>query len=67
MVVLVNHKNKEVQAVRHYFSQCKSKEIFSDAQGQLTLQSVFRFGQNLNSIETLWFSSQPAKNAEDLI
>ena len=57
MVVLVNHKNKEVQAVRHYDSQCKSKEIFSDAQGQLTLQSVFGFGQNLNSIETLWFSS----------
>ena len=31
-------------------------EIFSDAKGQLIPQSVFQFGQNLNSIKTLWLS-----------
>ena len=36
-------------------------EIFSDAKGQLTPKSVFGFGQNLNSVETLWLSRLLAK------
>ena len=35
--------------------------IFQDAQGQLTLQSIFGSGQILNSSKTLWLSSLPAK------
>ena len=31
-------------------------EIFSDAKGQLTPQSVFQFGQNSSSIKTLCLS-----------
>ena len=59
MVVLVTCKNKEdsfeLKALEwsHNFANCKSLEIFSDAQGQLTPQSVFGFGQNLSSVETL--------------
>ena len=36
-------------------------EFFSDAQGQLTPQSVFIFGLNLNTVETLWLSSLPER------
>ena len=43
------------------FSHYKSLGIFPDAQGQLTLQSTVRSGQILNSVETLWLSSIPAK------
>ena len=43
------------------FSHYKSMGIFPDAQGQLTPQSTVRSGQISNSVETLWFSSLPAK------
>ena len=35
--------------------------IFSDAQGQLTLQSMVESGLSWNSSEILWLSSLPAK------
>ena len=38
------------------FSHYKSMEIFPDAQGQLTLQSMVGSGRISNSSETLWFS-----------
>ena len=43
------------------FSHYKSMEIFPDAQGQLTPQSMIGSDQNSNSSETLWLSSLPAK------
>ena len=49
------------------FSHYKYMGIFSDAQGQLTLQSTVRSGQISNSVETLWLSSLPEKNEEDPI
>ena len=49
------------------FSHYKSIGIFPDAQGQLTPQSTVRSGQISNSVETLWFSSLPAKNEVDPI
>ena len=42
-------------------------KIFSDAQGQLSPQSVFGFGQNLNSVETLWLSRFNTCQNEDPI
>ena len=44
-----------------YISHCLSMGIFPDAQGQLTPQSVVGSGRNLNSIESLWLSSLPAR------
>ena len=44
------------QDLSHY----KSMEIFPDAQGQLTLQSMVKSGLILNSFESLWSSSLPA-------
>ena len=43
------------------FSHYKSMEIFPDAKGQLTPQSMVGSGQISNSSETLWSSSLPAK------
>ena len=40
------------------FSHYKSM-FFSDAQGQLTLQSEVRFGKILNPSEALWLSLLP--------
>ena len=42
------------------FSHYKSMGIFSDAQGQLTLQSLVRSGRISNSSDILWMSSLPA-------
>ena len=42
------------------FSHYKSMEIFPDAQGQLTLQSLVESGPNSNLSEKLWLSSLPA-------
>ena len=62
MVILVTYKNKEdpqkIKGARVVttFLPLESMEIFSDAQGQLILQSVFGFSQNLNSVKTLWLS-----------
>ena len=43
------------------FSCYKSKGIFPDAQGQVTLQSMVGSGQISISSKTLWLSSLPAK------
>ena len=43
------------------FSHYKSIGIFSDAQGQLTLQSMVGSGLISNSFETLWLFLLPAK------
>ena len=40
-----------------HFSHYKSMEIFQDAQGQLTPQSMIGDSQNSNSSEMLWLSS----------
>ena len=45
---------------RHRFSHYKSMRIFSDAQGQLTPQSVVQSGWNSNSSELSCMSSLPA-------
>ena len=45
---------------RHYFSHYKPMGIFSDFQGQLTLQWVVQSSQNSNSSELLCMSSLPA-------
>ena len=44
-----------------HFSHCNSMGIFSDAQGQLTPQSMVGSGTILNPSETLWLSSLPAE------
>ena len=50
-----------------HFSHCKSMGNFSEAQGQLTPQSMVRSGRISNSSEILWLSSLSAKKEEDLI
>ena len=67
MHVLVSCKNEEVpikiEALEwsKHFSYCKSMGIFSDAQGQLTPQSIVGSGGISNSSETLWLSLLPAR------
>ena len=67
MHVLASCKNEEVPIknesakVVTTFLQFKSTGIFSDAQGQLTLQSMVESGRILNTSKTLWLSSLPAK------
>ena len=43
------------------FSNCKSKGMFPDFQGQVTLHSLVGSGRILNSFEILWLSSLPAR------
>ena len=43
----------QVQECSQHFSHCKSMEIFPDAQGQLTPQSLVWSGRILNSFEML--------------
>ena len=45
--------------ILHLFFHYKSMEIFLDAQGQLTPQSLVRSGRITNSFEMLWMSSLP--------
>ena len=66
IVVLVTCKNEEdpiknegARALTR-FSQYKSMGFSSDAQGQLTPQSLVESGQNSNSFGILWLSSLPA-------
>ena len=60
IVVLVTCKNEEDQIkneaarVLTRFPHYKSMEIFSDAQGQLTPQSLVQSGRNSNSSGILW-------------
>ena len=66
MVVLVTCKNEEDPIktkgarVLTKFSHYKSKGIFSEAEGQLTPQSLFESGRISNSSVILW-SSLPAR------
>ena len=49
---MIDSKMKELECSQH-FSHYKSMEIFSDAQGQLTPQSLVRPGPISNSFEVL--------------
>ena len=48
---------------RHCFSHYKPMEIFSDVQGQLTLQSVVRSGRNSNLSELSCMLTLPASRS----
>ena len=52
-------KNEGARALTR-FSPLLVYVIFSDAQGQLTLQSLVESGRNSNSFGILWLSSLPA-------
>ena len=52
-------KMKALECSQDFF-HFKSMGIFSDAQGQLTLQSMVGSGGISNSTETLWLISLPA-------
>ena len=52
-------QSKTLECSQH-FSHCKSMGNFSDAQGQLTLQSMVGSGRIMNSSETLWLSLNSA-------
>ena len=56
---MIESKMKELECSQDY-SHYKSMEIFPDAQGQLTPQSLVRSGQISNSPEMLWMFSLPA-------
>ena len=53
---MIESKMKELESSQDY-SHYKSMGIFSDAQGQLTPQSLVRSGQISNSSEMLWMFS----------
>ena len=55
---MIDSKMKELECSQD-FSRYKSMGIFSDAQGQLTPQSLVRSGGS-NSSEMLWMFSLPA-------
>ena len=54
-------KMKELEWSQHFphYKFMESMEIFPDAQGQLTPQSIVRSGRISNSFEMLWLSSLP--------
>ena len=56
---LIKSKMKELECSQD-FSHYKSMGIFTDAQGQLTPQSLVRSGRISNSSEMLWMSLLPA-------
>ena len=72
-VVLVSCKNEEVtikmKALEwsQHFSHCKSIKIFSDAQWQLTRQSMVGSGRISNSSETFLMVLVTCNNEEDPI
>ena len=53
-------KMKALECIQH-FSHYKPMGFFSDAQGQLTPQSLVESGRISNSSEMLWLSSLPAR------
>ena len=62
MIVLLTCKNEEDPMKNEGAREPTRLYInFSDAQGQLTPQSVVESGQNLNSIRVLWLSLLPAR------
>ena len=56
---MIDTKMKELECSQD-FSHYKSMGIFSDAQGQLTPQSLVQSSRILNSSEMLWMFSLPA-------
>ena len=58
-MMLIKSKMKELECSQD-FSHYKSIGIFTDAQGQLTPQSLVRSGRISNSSEMLWMSLLPA-------
>ena len=56
---MIDSKMKELECSQD-FSHFKSMEIFPDAQGQLTPQSLVRSGRISNSSVILWMFSLPA-------
>ena len=56
---LIESKMKELECSQD-FSNYKSMGIFPDAKGQLTPQSLVRYGRISNSSEMLWMLSLPA-------
>ena len=60
-MMLIKSKMKELECSQD-FSHYKSIGIFTDAQGQLTPQSLVRSGRISNSSEMLWMSLLPIKN-----
>ena len=56
---MIKSKMKELECSQDY-SHYKSMEIFPDAQGQLTPQSLVRSDRISNSSEMLWMFSLPA-------
>ena len=58
-MMLIKSKMKELECSQD-FSHYKSMGIFTDAQGQLTPQSLVRSGRISNSSEMLWLSLLPA-------
>ena len=58
-MMLIKSKMKELECSQD-FSNYKSMGIFTDAQGQLTPQSLVRSGRISNSFEMSWMSSLPA-------
>ena len=58
-MMLIKSKMKELECSQD-FSHYKSMGIFTDAQGQLTPQSLVRSGGISNSCEMLWMSLLPA-------
>ena len=61
MVVLLTCKNKE-DPIKNEAARVLTRLYidFSHTQGQLTLQSMVKSGQNSNSSKLLWLSSLPA-------
>ena len=58
-MTMIKSKMKELECSQD-FSHYKSMGIFTDAQGQLTPQSLVRSGRVSNSSEKLWMFSLPA-------
>ena len=58
-MMLIKSKMKELECSQD-FSHYKSMGIFTDAQGQLTPQSLVRSGRISNTSEMLWMSLLPA-------
>ena len=56
---MIESKMKELECSQDFFHY-ESMGIFSDAQGQLTPQSLVRSGRISNLSEMLWMSSLPA-------
>ena len=54
----------QVLECSQHFSHYKSMEIFPDAQGQLTPQSLVQSGRILNLFEMLWMSLVTCKYEE---